>query len=169
MAMHHPFTMPYEEDFALPDDRSLRVRSQAYDVVLNGIELGSGSIRIHRPDVQALMFRALGFTEETARARFGFMIDAFKYGTPPHGGFAFGLDRLVMQLLGADSLRDVIAFPKVRDASDLMTSAPDFVDAEQLEVLQLGVSTAAEAEKHPQKKAVRRWRLRPSRSWQSCP
>ena len=120
--------------------------------MLNGIELGSGSIRIHRPDVQALMFRALGFTEETARARFGFMIDAFKYGTPPHGGFAFGLDRLVMQLLGADSLRDVIAFPKVRDASDLMTSAPDFVDAEQLEVLQLGVSTAAEAEKHPQKK-----------------
>ena len=152
MAMHHPFTMPYEEDLPYLMTDPARVRSQAYDVVLNGIELGSGSIRIHRPDVQALMFRALGFTEETARARFGFMIDAFKYGTPPHGGFAFGLDRLVMQLLGADSLRDVIAFPKVRDASDLMTSAPDFVDAEQLEVLQLGVSTAAEAEKHPQKK-----------------
>ena len=151
-AMHHPFTMPYEEDLPYLMTDPARVRSQAYDVVLNGIELGSGSIRIHRPDVQALMFRALGFTEETARARFGFMIDAFKYGTPPHGGFAFGLDRLVMQLLGADSLRDVIAFPKVRDASDLMTSAPDFVDAEQLEVLQLGVSTAAEAEKHPQKK-----------------
>lgn len=144
--------MPYEEDLPYLMTDPARVRSQAYDVVLNGIELGSGSIRIHRPDVQALMFRALGFTEETARARFGFMIDAFKYGTPPHGGFAFGLDRLVMQLLGADSLRDVIAFPKVRDASDLMTSAPDFVDAEQLEVLQLGVSTAAEAEKHPQKK-----------------
>mgnify|MGYP002905118850 CR=1 FL=1 len=152
MAMHHPFTMPYEEDLPYLMTDPARVRSQAYDVVLNGIELGSGSIRIHRPEVQALMFRALGFTEETARARFGFMIDAFKYGTPPHGGFAFGLDRLVMQLLGADSLRDVIAFPKVRDASDLMTSAPDFVDAEQLEVLQLGVSTAAEAEKHPQKK-----------------
>ena len=148
----NPFTMPYEEDLPYLMTDPARVRSQAYDVVLNGIELGSGSIRIHRPDVQALMFRALGFTEETARARFGFMIDAFKYGTPPHGGFAFGLDRLVMQLLGADSLRDVIAFPKVRDASDLMTSAPDFVDAEQLEVLQLGVSTAAEAEKHPQKK-----------------
>ena len=131
-----------------------RVRSQAYDVVLNGTELGSGSIRIHRSDVQALMFKALGFTEESARKRFGFMIDAFKYGTPPHGGFAFGLDRLVMLLLGADSLRDVIAFPKVRDASDLMTNAPDFVDAEQLEVLQLGVSAGVEESKAEKKRPV---------------
>ena len=151
LAMHHPFTMPYEEDLPYLLTDPGRVRSQAYDVVLNGVELGSGSIRIHRSDVQALMFKALGFTEESARKRFGFMIDAFKYGTPPHGGFAFGLDRLVMLLLGADSLRDVIAFPKVRDASDLMTGAPDFVDAEQLEVLQLGVS-AGVAETRAEKK-----------------
>ncbi|MGN0970761.1 MAG: Asp-tRNA(Asn)/Glu-tRNA(Gln) amidotransferase subunit GatC, partial [Aristaeellaceae bacterium] len=124
-----------------------RVRSQAYDVVLNGVELGSGSIRIHRPEVQALMFKALGFSEESARQRFSFLIDAFRYGTPPHGGFAFGLDRLVMLLLGADSLRDVIAFPKVRDASCLMTGAPDFVDPEQLEVLQLGTAAAQEKSK----------------------
>ena len=140
LAMHHPFTMPYEEDLQYLLTDPGRVRSQAYDVVLNGVELGSGSIRIHRSDVQALMFKALGFTEESARQRFGFLIDAFQYGTPPHGGFAFGLDRLVMLLVGADSLRDVIAFPKVRDASDLMTGAPDYVDAEQLEVLKLGVA-----------------------------
>ena len=151
LAMHHPFTMPYEEDLPYLLTDPGRVRSQAYDVVLNGVELGSGSIRIHRSDVQALMFKALGFTEETARKRFGFLIDAFQYGTPPHGGFAFGLDRLVMLLLGADSLRDVIAFPKVRDASDLMTNAPDFVDAEQLEVLQLGVA-AGVAETKAEKK-----------------
>ena len=144
LAMHHPFTMPYEEDLQYLLTDPGRVRSQAYDVVLNGVELGSGSIRIHRSDVQALMFKALGFTEETARQRFGFLIDAFQYGTPPHGGFAFGLDRLVMLLLGADSLRDVIAFPKVRDASDLMTGAPDYVDAEQLEVLKLGVAAGTE-------------------------
>ena len=152
LAMHHPFTMPYEEDLPYLMTDPARVRSQAYDVVLNGTELGSGSIRIHRPDIQAQMFRALGFTEETARRRFGFMIDAFQYGTPPHGGFAFGLDRLVMLLIGADSLRDVIAFPKVRDASCLMTGAPDFVDPEQLEVLQLGVSAGREEQKHPKKR-----------------
>ena len=152
LAMHHPFTMPYEEDLPYLLTDPGRVRSQAYDVVLNGTELGSGSIRIHRSDVQALMFKALGFTEETARQRFGFLIDAFQYGTPPHGGFAFGLDRLVMLLLGADSLRDVIAFPKVRDASDLMTNAPDFVDAEQLEVLQLGVSAGVEETKAAKKR-----------------
>ena len=145
--MHHPFTMPYEEDLPYLLTDPGRVRSQAYDVVLNGVELGSGSIRIHRPEVQALMFKALGFSEESARQRFGFLIDAFRYGTPPHGGFAFGLDRLVMLLLGADSLRDVIAFPKVRDASCLMTGAPDFVDAEQLEVLQLGTAAAQEKSK----------------------
>ncbi len=144
MAMHHPFTMPYEEDLPYLLTDPARVRSQAYDVVLNGTELGSGSIRIHRQDVQALMFEALGFTEEDARARFGFLLDAFQYGTPPHGGFAFGLDRLTMLLLGTDSLRDVIAFPKVRDASCLMTSAPDVVEQEQLEALQLGVAAAQE-------------------------
>lgn len=139
VATHHPFTMPFEEDLPYLLTDPARVRSQAYDVVLNGTELGSGSIRIHRSDVQALMFKALGFTEESARARFGFLMEAFRYGTPPHGGFAFGLDRLVMLLLGADSLREVIAFPKVRDASDLMTGAPDYVDQEQLDVLRLGV------------------------------
>lgn len=147
MATHHPFTMPYEEDLQYLFTEPGKVRSQAYDVVLNGTELGSGSIRIHRSDIQATMFKALGFDEETARQRFGFLIDAFQYGTPPHGGFAFGLDRFVMLLLGAESLRDVIAFPKVRDASCLMTGAPDFVDAEQLEVLQLGVAAGHEAHK----------------------
>ena len=144
LATHHPFTMPYEEDLPYLLTEPGRVRSQAYDVVLNGTELGSGSMRIHRGDVQALMFKALGFTEESARRRFGFLMEAFQYGTPPHGGFAFGLDRLVMLLLGADSLRDVIAFPKMRDASDLMTGAPDFVDPEQLEVLKLGVAAGQE-------------------------
>ena len=152
VATHHPFTMPYEEDMQYLFTDPGRVRSQAYDVVLNGTELGSGSIRIHRADVQATMFRALGFTEESARQRFGFLIDAFQYGTPPHGGFAFGLDRFVMLLLGADSLRDVIAFPKVRDASCLMTGAPDFVDAEQLEVLKLGVAAGADETKRPKRK-----------------
>ena len=152
MAMHHPFTMPYEEDLPYLMTDPGRVRSQAYDVVLNGTELGSGSIRIHRSDVQSLMFKALGFTEESARQRFGFLIDAFQYGTPPHGGFAFGLDRLTMLLLGADSLRDVIAFPKVRDASDLMTGAPDYVDPEQLEVLQLGVAAGQEERRQVRKK-----------------
>ena len=147
LAMHHPFTMPYEEDMQYLLTDPARVRSQAYDVVLNGTELGSGSIRIHKPDVQALRFKALGFTEESARQRFGFLIDAFQYGTPPHGGFAFGLDRLVMLLIGAESLRDVIAFPKVRDASDLMTGAPDYVDKEQLDVLQLGVAAGQEEHK----------------------
>ncbi len=144
VATHHPFTMPYEEDMQYLFTDPARVRSQAYDVVLNGTELGSGSIRIHRADIQATMFKALGFTEESARQRFGFLIDAFQYGTPPHGGFAFGLDRFVMLLLGADSLRDVIAFPKVRDASCLMTGAPDMVDPEQLKVLKLGVSAGNE-------------------------
>lgn len=147
LAAHHPFTMPYEEDLPYLQTDPARVRSQAYDVVLNGVELGSGSIRIHRADVQWAMFRALGFTEESARERFGFLLDAFRYGTPPHGGFAFGLDRLVMMLLGAGSLRDVIAFPKVRDASCLMTGAPDLVDQEQLEVLQLGAQAGGEARK----------------------
>ncbi len=147
LAAHHPFTMPCEDDLPYLQTDPARVRSQAYDVVLNGVELGSGSIRIHRADVQWAMFRALGFTEDSARERFGFLLDAFRYGTPPHGGFAFGLDRLVMLLLGANSLRDVIAFPKVRDASCLMTGAPDLVDQEQLEVLQLGAQAGGEARK----------------------
>ncbi len=141
VAQHHPFTMPYEEDLPYMLSDPGRVRAQAYDFVLNGVELGSGSIRIHRPDVQELMFKALGFSDEEAQSRFGFLINAFRYGTPPHGGFAFGLDRLVMLMVGADSLRDVIAFPKVKDASCLMTDAPNIVDQEQLEVLKLCTGT----------------------------
>ena len=137
VATHHPFTMPYPEDvqYLLTDPG--RVRAQAYDVVLNGVEMGSGSIRIHDQQVQKIMFEALGFSDDEIQDRFGFMVNAFRYGTPPHGGFAFGLDRLVMILCGADSLRDVIAFPKVKDASCPMTSAPSAVSTEQLEVLGL--------------------------------
>ncbi|HIT94024.1 MAG TPA: aspartate--tRNA ligase [Candidatus Faecivivens stercoripullorum] len=137
VATHHPFTMPYPEDvqYLLTDPG--RVRAQAYDVVLNGIEMGSGSIRIHDQQVQKIMFEALGFSDDEIQDRFGFMVNAFRYGTPPHGGFAFGLDRLVMILCGADSLRDVIAFPKVKDASCPMTSAPAAVSTEQLEDLGL--------------------------------
>lgn len=139
MAMHHPFTMPYPEDLQYIKSDPARVRSQAYDVVLNGIELGSGSIRIHRRDVQQQMFEALGFTPEQISARFGFLVNAFRYGTPPHGGFAFGLDRLAMLLLGEDSLRQVIAFPKLKDASCPMTDAPDLVDRAQLDILGIGL------------------------------
>ena len=137
ISTHHPFTMPYPEDvqYLLTDPG--KVRAQAYDVVLNGIELGSGSIRIHRQDIQKVMFEALGFSDEEIEERFGFMVNAFRYGTPPHGGFAFGLDRFVMLMVGADSIRDVIAFPKVKDASCPMTEAPQPVDAEQLHVLGL--------------------------------
>ena len=156
MATHHPFTMPYEEDVQYLFSDPGRVRAQAYDVVLNGIELGSGSMRIHRPDVQQKMFEALGFGDDQIEERFGFMVNAFKYGTPPHGGFAFGLDRLVMLMVGADSLRDVIAFPKVKDASCLMCGAPDVVDEEQLEVLDIcvGSAPAAKAGKTAAKRAA---------------
>lgn len=140
LAMHHPFTMPYEEDIPYLISNPERVRAQAYDVVLNGVELGSGSIRIHRKDIQQKMFEALGFSDAQIEERFGFMVNAFKYGTPPHGGFAFGVDRLVMLLLGADSLREVIAFPKIKDASCPMTNAPSTVDEEQLEVLNLSAA-----------------------------
>ncbi|WP_029488222.1 aspartate--tRNA ligase [Candidatus Epulopiscium viviparus] len=142
LAMHHPFTMPYLEDISLIETDKGAVRAQAYDVVLNGVELGSGSVRIYDADIQQKMFSALGFSDEEIKERFGFMVDAFKYGTPPHAGFAFGLDRLVMLLVGANSLREVIAFPKTKDASCLMTNAPNLVDDEQLEVLNLGLYTA---------------------------
>ena len=131
--------MPYPEDMRFLTTDPAKVRSQAYDVVLNGVELGSGSIRIHKRDIQQKMFEALGFTPEETRERFGFMIDAFKYGTPPHGGFAFGLDRLVMLMTGAESLRDIIAFPKIKDASCPMTDAPGTVDPAQLELLGLNM------------------------------
>ena len=137
VSTHHPFTMPYPEDVQYLMTDPARVRAQAYDVVLNGIELGSGSVRIHDHDIQEKMFEALGFTEEQINDRFGFMVNAFRYGTPPHAGFAFGLDRLVMLLVGADSLRDVIAFPKNKDASCPLTNAPDHVDPAQLAVLGL--------------------------------
>ena len=149
VAMHHPFTMPNPEDLQYLESDPARVRALAYDVVLNGIELGSGSIRIHDSEIQSRMFRALGFSPDEIEKRFGFMVHAFSYGTPPHGGFAFGLDRLVMQMLDLPSLRDVVAFPKVRDASCPMTEAPTPVDDEQLKALGLldkAVSPAADRE-----------------------
>ncbi len=138
-AMHHPFTMPFEEDIPLLDTDPGSVRAQAYDIVLNGTELGGGSIRIHRDDIQEKMFDALGFTKESAYEQFGFLLDAFKYGVPPHAGLAYGLDRMIMLMVGADSIRDVIAFPKVKDASCLMTEAPGPVAQAQLEELGLAV------------------------------
>ena len=144
LATHHPFTMPYPEDIPYLISDPARVRAQAYDVVLNGVELGSGSMRIHQKDVQRKMFEALGFPEEQIQERFGFMVNAFQYGTPPHGGFAFGLDRLAMQMLEAESLRDVIAFPKNKDAVCPMTQAPNVVDPHQLEVLGLAALLSKE-------------------------
>ena len=139
VAMHHPFTMPYEEDIEYILSDPAKVRAQAYDIVLNGCELGGGSIRIHREDVQEKMFEALGFTNEEAHDRFGFLLDAFSYGVPPHAGLAYGLDRMIMLMTKSDSIRDVIAFPKVKDASCLMTNAPSRVDDIQLEELCLSV------------------------------
>ena len=144
LATHHPFTMPYPEDIPYLISDPARVRAQAYDVVLNGVELGSGSMRIHQKDVQRKMFEALGFSEEQIQERFGFMVNAFQYGTPPHGGFAFGLDRLAMQMLEAESLREVIAFPKNKDAVCPMTQAPNVVDPQQLEVLGLAALLSKE-------------------------
>ncbi len=132
VAMHHPFTMPMDEDLQYLDTDPGRVRAKAYDIVLNGVELGGGSVRIYQSDVQEKMFEILGFTKEDAHNRFGFLLDAFKYGVPPHAGLAYGLDRLVMLLVGADSIREVMAFPKVKDASCLMTNAPDVVDDKQM-------------------------------------
>ncbi len=139
VAMHHPFTMPHDEDLDLIDSAPEKVRAKAYDIVLNGCELGSGSIRIHQSDVQEKMFEALGFTKEEAHERFGFLLDAFSYGVPPHAGLAFGLDRTVMLMAGAETIRDVIAFPKVKDASCLMTEAPTPVDEMQLKELALSL------------------------------
>lgn len=139
-AMHHPFTMPMEEDLQYIESDSGRVRAKAYDIVLNGTEIGGGSVRIHQDDIQEMMFKALGFTMERAYDQFGFLLNAFKYGVPPHAGLAYGLDRLVMLMAQEDSIRDVIAFPKVKDASCLMSEAPNTVDAKQLE--ELGIAIA---------------------------
>ncbi|MBR5248467.1 MAG: aspartate--tRNA ligase, partial [Lachnospiraceae bacterium] len=137
VAMHHPFTMPMDEDLEYLDTDPARVRAKAYDIVLNGVELGGGSVRIFQNDVQEKMFEVLGFTKEQAYDRFGFLLNAFKYGVPPHAGLAIGLDRFVMLLVKAESIREVIAFPKVKDASCLMTNAPDVVDQNQLDELYL--------------------------------
>ena len=144
VAMHHPFTMPMDEDLPLIDTNPGAVRAKAYDIVLNGTEMGGGSVRIHQADIQAKMFEVLGFTPERANEQFGFLLEAFKYGVPPHAGLAYGFDRMIMLMVGADSIRDVIAFPKVKDASCLMTEAPTPVDPKQLEELGIEVSKAEE-------------------------
>ena len=144
VAKHHPFTAPMDEDLDLLENDKIKCRAKAYDLVLNGSELGSGSIRINTPQMQARMFNALGFTDEQAQERFGHLIEAFKYGAPPHGGFAYGLDRIVMHLAGLSSIRDVIAFPKVQNASELMTACPDIVDEAQLD--ELGIRLAVSKE-----------------------
>ena len=144
VAMHHPFTMPMDEDWHLIDSNPGAVRAKAYDIVLNGTEIGGGSVRIHQSDIQSKMFEVLGFTPEKAQDQFGFLLDAFKYGVPPHAGLAYGLDRVVMLMGGCDSIRDVIAFPKVKDASCLMTEAPTPVDPKQLEELGIEVSEQEE-------------------------
>ncbi len=139
VAKHHPFTMPMDEDLALLDTDPGKVRAKAYDITLNGTEIGGGSVRIFQSDVQEKMFEVLGFTKEQAYDRFGFLLNAFKYGVPPHAGLAYGLDRLVMLMAQEDSIRDVIAFPKVKDASDLMTDAPNIVDDKQLQELYIAI------------------------------
>ena len=145
MAMHHPFTMPMEEDLDLLDTDPGKVRAKAYDIVLNGTEIGGGSVRIFQNHIQEKMFEVLGFTKEQAYERFGFLLNAFKYGVPPHAGLAYGLDRLVMLMAQMDSIRDVIAFPKVKDASCLMTDAPNVVDEGQLQELGIAI-TGTESE-----------------------
>ena len=139
VAVHHPFTAPMDEDLELIETNPGAVRAKAYDIVLNGYELGGGSIRIHRREIQQKMFELLGFTQEDAQERFGFLLDAFKYGVPPHGGLAFGLDRIIMLMSGATSIRDVIAFPKVKDASCPMTDAPGVVEEKQLDELGIAI------------------------------
>jgi aspartyl-tRNA synthetase len=139
VAKHHPFTSPRTEDIDLLETNPAEARAKAYDIVLNGFEIGGGSIRIHKSEVQKRMFRALGFTDEKANEKFGFLLEAFKYGTPPHGGIAFGLDRLVMILTGSENIREVIAFPKTQNATCLMTDAPSWVDEDQLDELSVQV------------------------------
>lgn len=138
-AVHHPFTMPMDEDLEYIESDPGRVRAKAYDIVLNGTEIGGGSVRIYQSDIQKKMFDILGLSEEVARERFGYLLEAFQYGVPPHAGLAYGLDRVVMLMVGADSIRDVIAFPKIKDASCLMINAPDTVDEEQLEELHINL------------------------------
>ena len=145
MAMHHPFTMPMEEDWVNIDSDPGSVRAKAYDIVLNGTELGGGSVRIHQSDIQEKMFEVLGFTKERAHEQFGFLLDAFSYGVPPHAGLAYGVDRMIMHMVHADSIRDVMAFPKVKDASDLMSEAPGTVDEKQLAELGIAIVASEEA------------------------
>lgn len=144
-AMHHPFTMPMEEDLEFIESDPGRVRAKAYDIVLNGTEIGGGSVRIHQNNIQEQMFKALGFTKERAYDQFGFLLNAFKYGVPPHAGLAYGLDRLVMLMAKQDSIKDVIAFPKVKDASCLMSEAPNVVDMKQLEELSIEITKAEDS------------------------
>ena len=144
--MHHPFTMPMDEDLPLLDTDPGKVRAKAYDIVLNGTEIGGGSVRIYQSDVQEKMFDVLGFTKEEAYDRFGFLLNAFKYGVPPHAGLAYGLDRLIMLMAKEDSIREVIAFPKIKDASCLMTDAPNVVDDKQLEELAIAIALEEEEE-----------------------
>lgn len=144
MAMHHPFTMPMEEDWDKIDSDPGAVRAKAYDIVLNGVEIGGGSVRIHQDDIQEKMLEVLGFSKERAYEQFGFLLNAFKYGVPPHAGLAYGLDRLMMLLVQADSIRDVIAFPKVKDASCLLTDAPNVVSEKQMEELGLAIRKTEE-------------------------
>ncbi len=144
IAMHHPFTMPFDEDVDNLLGDKANVRAKAYDIVLNGIELGGGSVRIHQSDVQEKMFNALGISTEEANEKFGFLLDAFKYGVPPHAGLAIGLDRLIMLMSGSESIRDVIAFPKVKDASCLLTDAPNVVNSKQLDDLHINIIKSEE-------------------------
>lgn len=144
VAMHHPFTQPASEDVKYLDSEPWKAKAKAYDIVLNGVELGGGSERIYDPEIQEKMFEALGFTKEEAYERFGFLMDAFKYGVPPHAGLAYGFDRMIMMMTRSKSIRDVIAFPKVKDASDLMTGAPGEVDDKQLKELGIKIETEEE-------------------------